>query len=330
VKTRKTAVRAFWFAILLVSSAPVAAQQKGESYPTRPVRWVVPYAAGGLPDTMARVTSARMTDSLGQQIVIDNRGGAGGIVGTEIVARSAPDGYTMLVADVGQLAINPFLYARLPYNPDKDFAPVTAMGASVLFLVVNASVPARSFSELTALAKAKPGQLNYGSSGIGSIHHIAMEALKSALGLNIVHVPYKGAGEMVPALLGGQVALGYAALPAVEPHVKAGRVRILAVGALKRTARMPDVPTVAESGVPEYEFTPLIGLLAPAGTPPAIVARMSQEVARALKTPEVSQRFAQLDIEPIGNTPQQYNAMIRNAVKKYGTAVKASGARIDN
>ena len=330
MRSKKPGARALLAVVLLLSAAPLAAQQKGESYPTRPVRWVVPYAAGGLPDTMARVTAARMADSLGQQIVIDNRGGAGGIVGTEIVARAAPDGYTMLVADVGQLAINPFLYARLPYNPDKDFAPVSALGASVLFLVVNTSVPAKSFGDLTALAKSKPGSLNYGSSGIGSIHHIAMEALKSALGLNIVHVPYKGTGEMVPALLGGQVALGYAALPSIEPHVKAGRVRILAVGSLKRTSRMPDVPTVAESGVPEYEFTPLIGLLAPTGTAPAIVARMSQEVARALKTPEVSQRFAQLDIEPIGNTPQQYNAMIRNAVAKYGKAVKASGARIDN
>ncbi len=330
MKPKRPDLRPFILAVLLISCAPLAAQQKGDNYPTRPVRWVVPYAAGGLPDTMARVTSARMTDSLGQQIVIDNRGGAGGIVGTEIVARAVPDGYTMLVADVGQLAINPFLYAKLPYNPDKDFVPISAIGASVLFLVANASVPAKSFSEVTALAKAKPGGLNYGSSGIGSIHHIAMESLKSSLGLNLVHVPYKGTGEMVPALLSGQVALGYAALPSIEQHVKAGRVRILAVGSLKRTSRMPDVPTVAEMGVPDYEFTPLIGLLAPAGTPAAIVARMSQEVARALKTPEVSQRFVQLDIEPIGNTPQQYNAMIRTAVKKYGQAVKASGARIDN
>jgi tripartite-type tricarboxylate transporter receptor subunit TctC len=294
------------------------------------VRWVVPYAAGGLPDTMARVTSTKMIDSFGQQVVIDNRGGAGGIVGCELVARSTPDGYTMLVADIAQLAINPFLYAKLPYDPEKDFAPVTVIGSSVLFLVVNTSVPAKNFGELAALAKARPGQLNYGSSGIGSIHHIAMEALKSALKLNIVHVPYKGTGEMVPALLAGQVVMGYAALPSIEGHVKAGRVRILAVGALKRTAGMPDVPTIAELGVPDYEFNPLIGLLAPAGTPPAIVARMAQEVVKALKTPEVSQRFAQLDIEPIGNTPQQYAAIIRTAMKKFGPAVKASGARIDN
>jgi tripartite-type tricarboxylate transporter receptor subunit TctC len=325
----RNCLHALFCASLLLACAPVHAQKGDPGYPARPVRWVVPYAAGGLPDTMARVIATRMTDSLGQQIVIDNRGGAGGIVGCEIVARSSPDGYTMLVADVGQLAINPFLYAKLPYDPEKDFAPVSAMGASVLFLVVNANVPAKSFSELSALARTKPGTLNYGSSGIGSIHHIAMEALKSALKLNVVHVPYKGTGEMIPALLAGQVAFGYAALPSIEGHVKAGRVRIVAVGALKRTARMPDVPTIAESGVPDYEFNPLIGLLAPAGTPPVVVTRMSQEVAKALKTPEVSQRFAQLDIEPIGNTPQQYAAVIRTAMKKFGPAVKASGARIE-
>ena len=329
MKPRTTCLHALIFATALLAGAPADAQKGEPDYPSRPVRWVVPYAAGGLPDTMARVIATRMTDSLGQQIVIDNRGGAGGIVGCEIVARSAPDGYSMLVADVGQLAINPFLYAKLPYDPEKDFAPVSAIGGSVLFLVVNANVPVKTFGDLTALARAKPGTLNYGSSGIGSIHHIAMEALKNALKLNIVHVPYKGTGEMVPALLAGQVAFGYAALPSIEGHVKAGRVRIVGVGSLKRTARMPEVPTIAEMGVPDYEFTPLIGLLAPAGTPPAIVARMSQEVAKALKTPEVSQRFTQLDIEAIGNTPQQYNAMIRSAMKKYGTAVKASGARIE-
>lgn len=318
------------FVVTLLASAAHGAQPAAERYPARPVRWVVPYAAGGLPDTIARVTTARMAESFGQPIVIDNRGGAGGIVGTEIVARAQADGYTFLVADVGQLAINQFLYARLAYDPDRDFSPVSLIATSVLFLVSNASVPARSFKEVVALARARPGELNYGSSGIGSIHHIAMESLKISLGLDLVHVPYKGTGEMVPALLGGQVALGLAARPSIEPHVKAGRLRMLATAAVKRASTAPDVPTIAELGVPDYEFTPLIGLVAPAGTPRAVVFRMSQEIEKALKVPEVAQRFSQLDINPAGGTPEEYGTRIRAAVKKYGPAVKASGARIDN
>jgi tripartite-type tricarboxylate transporter receptor subunit TctC len=262
-------------------------------------------------------------------VTVENRGGAGGIPGTEAAARAAPDGYTFLVADVGQVAINPFLYAKLSYDPAKDFAPVSLIATANLFLVANAGVPAKDFAELVALAKAQPGKLNYGSSGIGSIHHLATESLKAALGLDIVHVPYKGTGESVPAMVGGQVALVYSSLPSIASHVKAGRVKVLAVSTVKRSPSAPDVPTVAELGVPGYDFAPEIGLLAPAGTPPAIVARMSQEVAKALKSPEVGQRFAQLDIEPVGSTPAEYAARIRAASEKYAQAVKVSGARID-
>ena len=326
-----TRLRACICTALLVLCTPVLAQQKADqTYPTRPVRWVVPYAAGGLPDTIVRVVAPKVLEELGQQLVVDNRGGAGGIVGCEIVARSAPDGYTFLVADVGQLAINPFVYARLPYNPDKDYKPVSLIATSVLYLAVNNSVPAKNFGELVALAKAKPGQLSYGSSGIGSIHHLSTEALKSAFGLNIVHVPYKGTGETIPALLAGQVAIAYAALPSIEGHIKAGRVRIVAVSSLKRTARLPEVPTVAELGSPGYDYTPMIGLLAPAATPTAIITRMSRAVAKALQSPDVTQRFSQLDIEPVGSTPEEYAMRTRAAVKKYAEAVKFSGARIDN
>ena len=313
-------------AFALALAAPLAAQ---DAYPSKPVRWVVPYSAGGLPDTMARVIGQRLAANLGQQVTIENRGGAGGIPGTEAVARAAPDGYTFLVADVGQVAINPHLYAKLPYDPARDLAPVTLLGVANLFLVANEAVPVKDFGELVALARAKPGILNYGSSGVGSIHHLSMESLKAALGLSIVHIPYKGTGQSIPALVSGDVALAYAAMPSIAAHVKSGRVKVLAVSTAKRSPTAPDVPTVAELGIPGYDFAPEIGLLAPAGTPPAIVARMSQEVAKALKSPEVAQRFAQLDIVPVGNSPAEYAAQIRAADGKYAEAVKVSGARID-
>jgi tripartite-type tricarboxylate transporter receptor subunit TctC len=321
---RLTAGVAAAFALAL--AAPLTAQ---DAYPSKPVRWVVPYSAGGLPDTMARVVGQKLAEGLGQQVTIENRGGAGGIPGTEAVARAAPDGYAFLVADVGQVAINPHLYAKLPYDPARDLTPVTLLGVANLFLVANQAVPVKDFGELVALARDKPGILNYGSSGVGSIHHLSMESLKAALGLSIVHIPYKGTGQSIPALVSGDVALAYAAMPSIAAHVKSGRVKVLAVSTAKRSPTAPDVPTVAELGVPGYDFAPEIGLLAPAGTPPAIVARMSQEVARALKSPEVAQRFAQLDIVPVGNTPAEYAAQIRAANEKYAQAVKVSGARID-
>jgi tripartite-type tricarboxylate transporter receptor subunit TctC len=321
---RWTAFVAAAFAVAL--STPLAAQ---DGYPSKPVRWIVPYSAGGLPDTIARVAAQKVSESLGQQVTVENRGGAGGIPGTEAAARAAPDGYTFLIADVGQVAINPHLYAKLSYDPAKDLVPVSLIATANLFLVANAGVPAKDFAELVALAKAQPGKLNYGSSGIGSIHHLATESLKASLGIDIVHVPYKGTGESVPAMVGGQVALVYSSLPSIASHVKAGRVKVLAVSTIKRSPSAPDVPTVAELGVAGYDFAPEIGLLAPAGTPPAIVTRMSQEIAKALKSPEVAQRFAQLDIEPVGSTPAEYAARIRAANEKYAQAVKVSGARID-
>jgi tripartite-type tricarboxylate transporter receptor subunit TctC len=311
---------------LLHLSAPAFAQ---DAWPVKPVRWVVPYSAGGLPDTIARIVAQKLSEMLGQQFVIENRGGAGGIPGSEAVARAAPDGYTFLVADVGQVSINQFLYAKLPYDPVKDFVPVSLIATANLFLVANADVPIKDFGELVALARARPGQLNYGSSGVGSIHHLATESFKSALGLSIVHIPYKGTGQSIPALVSGDVTMAYSAMPSIAAHVKAGRVKVLAVSTAKRSPTAPDVPTVAELGVPGYDFAPNIGLVAPTGTPAAIVTRLSQEIAKAVKTPEVAQRFAQLDIEPVGSTPQEYGARIRAASEKYAQAVKVSGARID-
>ena len=313
------------FLILLVLSGAAAAQD----WPAKPLRMVVPYAAGGLPDTMARVLGVRLAEAIGQQVVVENRGGAGGISGTEAVARAAPDGYTFLVADVGQVAINPHVYASLPYDPLKDLAAVTLLGTTSLFLVAHPGVPAASFAELVALARARPGQLNYGSSGTGSIHHLATEALKAALKLDIVHVPYKGMGQAVPALLGGQVSILYSALPAIESHVKAGKVKLFAISTPRRSAQAPDVPTIAELGLPGYDFGPEIGVLAPAGMPPALLARIAAEIARAVKSPDVSQRFLQLGIEPVGSTPEAYSARIRAAYERYAQVVKISGTKAE-
>jgi tripartite-type tricarboxylate transporter receptor subunit TctC len=318
-------MKSFTFLLLFLFSFVASAQD----YPNRPLRVIVPYAAGGLPDTMARLVGAKMAEALGQQMVVENRGGAGGILGTTEVVKAPPDGYVLLVADVGQIAINPHLFAKLPYDPLRDLVGVSLMGTSALYLVAHASVPANTMAELIALIKAQPGKLSYGSSGTGSIHHLATEALKVGLGLDIVHVPYKGAGQSVPALLGGQVALLYAALPTIEGHYRSGKVKILAVSTPQRSPQTPEVPTVAEAGLPGYDFVAEIAIYAPAGTPPDIVAKLSAQAARAVKQPDVVQRFKQLGIEAVGSTPEALAAQNRVNYEKYARVVKASGAKID-
>ena len=313
-------------AVLLLFTGTAASQ----SYPARPVRVVVPYAAGGLPDTMARIASPRLVESLGQQFVVDNRPGAGGIGGCELVARAAPDGYTLLVADVGQTAINPAVYAKLPYDTLKDFAPVSIMGTSAQFLVAHASVAASTLPELIALARSKPGQLRYGSGGVGSVHHLSMEALKTPLGLDIVHVPYKGTGQAVPALIGGEVALLFSALPSIATHIKAGRLKLLAVNTIKRSPQAPEIPTIAEvTGIRDYDYPPEIGVLAPAQTPKPVIDRLARAIAAAMRHPETVGRYTALGIDPVGNTPEQYAKQIRADIAKYAKAVKAAGVKVD-
>jgi tripartite-type tricarboxylate transporter receptor subunit TctC len=313
-------------AILLAAASAAAAAQ---DFPNKPIRVIVPYAAGGLPDTMTRIVGQHASDLFGQQIVVENRGGAGGISGSEAVAKAAPDGYTLLVADVGQVAINQHIFSSLPYDPRKDFAPVTLIGTSALFLALHPSVPANNFKELVAYIKANPNKVNYGSSGVGSIHHLATEAMAHALGLQIVHVPYKGTGQAVPALLGGQVAMLYSSLPSLEAQIKAGKVKMVAISTLQRSPQAPDVPTVAEMGVPGYNFAPTIGVLAPAGTPSAIVQKLSTELAKASKHPDTIKRFTQLGIDAVGSTPQEYAATIRAADKSYGEVARIAGVKAD-
>ena len=320
---RAAAFLFFVFQVFLASSS--AAQD----FPNHPIKMIVPYAAGGLPDTMTRIVGIRAGELLGQQIVVENRGGAGGITGSEAVAKSPPDGYTLLVADVGQVAINPYIFAKLPYDPQKDFTPVTLIGTSALFLCVHPSIPADTFQQLVSYIKQNPGKVNYGSSGTGSIHHLATEALKAALGLDIVHVPYKGTGQAVPALLGGQVGMLYSSLPSIESHLKAGKLKIVAVSTARRSSEAPDVPTVAELGVPGYNFAPEIGVLAPAGTPSAIVQKLATELARAARHPDTVKRFTQLGIDAVGSTPQEYAAVIRASSERYGEVVRVSGVKAE-
>jgi tripartite-type tricarboxylate transporter receptor subunit TctC len=319
-----------WLLSVLVGALACAGIANAQGFPVRPIRAVVPYAAGGLPDTMTRIASQKMTEVLGQQIVVDNRPGAGGISGCELVANASPDGYTVLIADVGQTAINPALYAKLPYDTLRDFAPVSLMGTSGQFLVAHASVPASTLKELIALARSKPGQLRYGSGGIGSVHHLSMEALKAPLKLDIVHVPYKGAGQAVPALLAGEVALLFAALPATTAHIKAGRLKALAVNTIKRNSQAPDVPTIAEvTGIKDYDYPPAIGVMAPARTPKAVIDRLAAAVQKAVRHPDTVARYTTLGIDPVGNTPAQYLAQTRADIAKYARAVKASGIKVD-
>ena len=318
-----------------VACAPSVAQEQTRSkataqdYPTRPLRFIVPFAPGGGTDLLARILSQRLLESLGQPVVVDNRGGAGGVVGAEIAAHAPADGYTLVLGSPGPLTINPNLLSRLPYDPQRDFAPVTLATISPFTLVVHPSVPARSVKELIALAKAKPGQLNYGSGGNGSVAHFSAEYFKALAGVNLVHVPYKGAGPSVADLVAGRLHLVIDNLPVTQPHVRAGRLRMLAVGTKTRSALAPEYPTIDESGVPGYEASTAFGVLVPARTPRAVITRLHQELAKALQSPELREKLAALGLEAVGSTPEQYAAHLREELAKYGRIVKSAGIRLE-
>jgi tripartite-type tricarboxylate transporter receptor subunit TctC len=315
----------------LAVARPGIAQERGDdaSYPNKAVKIVVPYAPGGFPDVIARIIGQRLAETLGQQFIVENRGGAGGIAGCEAVAKAAPDGYTLLMADVGQIAINPALYRKLPYDSIRDFTPISMVATTPLFLAVHASVPVKTFPELVALVKSKPGELTYGSSGTGSIHHLTMEAMKSALGLDIIHVPYKGSGQSVPALIGGQVSMSVAALPSLMAHIKAERVRLLAINTATRSSQAPDVPSIAEMGTPGFDYPSKIGLLGPAGVSRGIVQKLYANIVKAVNHPDTLQRFTPLGVDPVGGTPETYVADNSADIERYARVVKAAGIKAD-
>jgi tripartite-type tricarboxylate transporter receptor subunit TctC len=299
-------------------------------YPNKPLKIIVGFPPGQATDVIARIVGERLSNSMGQPVLIDNKPGQGGSIGAAAAAKSPPDGYTMLISATAPLATNPNLYKDLPYDPGKDFAPITLIGNLPFVLVANPKVPVSSVRELVVLARAKPGQLTFASSGSGSTSHLSMEMLKSAMGLDMRHVPYKGSPMAFTDVMSGQVDLVFDTAVYALPQVRAGRVKLLAVASAKRSALMPDTPTVAEQGVPGYESGAWLGAVFPVGTPAPIVARMYTELNRIMKAPEMSERLSTLGGEPLSSTsPEEFGNHIRSEMKKWGKAVADSGARIE-
>ena len=319
-------VTAFALGIGLALAGPVV---RAQAYPTKPIRLVVPYPPGGGTDFFARTVSAKLSENLGQQVIVDNRPGAATIIGAEAVAKSAPDGYTILLGDTATFAVNPSLYKKLPYDPLKSFEPITLTGRFALLLVVYPSVQANNVAEWIALAKAKPGALNYASPGPGSPHHLAMELLRQRTGVTLVHVPYKGAAPAMQDLLGGQIPTMFLDFAAGAPQIKAGKIRALAVASPKRLAAMPDLATLAESGLPGYEAWAWQGLVAPAGTPAEIITRLGSEYARAISDAGVRQKIVDAGIDPLQSSPQEFSGYIRSEQAKWAKVVKDGNITVE-
>jgi tripartite-type tricarboxylate transporter receptor subunit TctC len=296
-------------------------------YPTKPIRFVVPFAPGGSTDTLARVLALKLSDALGQQVVVDNRSGANGNIGMEIVAKAPADGHTILLGYIANVAIAPSLYEKLPFDPVKDYEPVTLIATSPNVLVAHPSVAAKNLKELIALAKAQPGKLNYASASIASVGHLTGELLNELAGIKMTHVAYKGSGQAVTDLLGGHIQLMFSGFSSTLPHIKSGKLRALAQTGEKRSAALPDVPTIAESGFPNFEATAWYGVHAPAKTPKAIVNRLNAEIVKALKLPDVKERLSGLGFEIAASTPEAYGKYIRSEITKWAKVVKASGAK---
>ncbi len=313
-------------AVLSFAVCASAQAQGAQGYPNKPIRIVVPYAAGASTSLVTRAVGQKLTEAWGQPVIVDNRGGAGGAIGTEIVAKSPPDGYTLLL---GTFGINSAVYSKLSYDPVKDFAPVILLATVANILAVHPSLPVTSVKELIALGKEKPGKLNYGSSGNGSTSHLSGEMLKSMAGISMTHVPYKGGAPMMADLLGGQLEVMFDQVPAVLPHVKAGRVRALAVTTARRSAAAPEVPTVAEAGVPGYEMTVWYALMAPAGTPRDIIGKLNTEMVKILNQPEFKQQMLAQGAELSSSTPEQLAEIIRTDLAKYAKVAKEAGATLD-
>ena len=298
-----------------------------QNYPVKSVRFVVPFAPGGGTDLIARTLAQNLTAALGQTFVVDNRGGAGGVIGADMVAKAPADGYTLLMGTPGPMTINPSLMAKLPYDTLRDFTPVSLATISPFTLTVHPALPVKNLREFIAFAKARPGQLNFGSSGNGSVAHLSTEYLNAMAQINLVHVPYKGSSLAMTDALAGQLQVMFDNLPVVLPQIKAGKLRLMGVGTLQRSTLIPSAPTIAEAGVPGFEASTAFGVLVPAHTPPAIVNRLNQEIVRILQTAEVKDRLAVQGLEAVGNTPQQYEAHLRAELAKYARIVKLAGIK---
>jgi tripartite-type tricarboxylate transporter receptor subunit TctC len=316
------------FAVLLASCAIALGAQAADPYPVKPIRLVVPYAVGGATDITARIIAPRISESFGQQMLVDNRPGGASVPGTALVAKAPPDGYTILMATMS-FGANPALFGKLPFDAQKDFAPVTLATTLPMVLAVHPSVPARSVRQLVALAKARPGSLNYGSAGNGSATHLAGELFKYMSGTNIVHVPYKGGGPAVVATLSGETSVMVAIISTVVPHFKTGRLIPLGVGTAKRHPVLPDVPTIAEAGVKGFEVFEWQGIVVPAGTPKPVIDKLHQGFTQALANPEVRERIVGLGADIVGSSPEDLGAYIRREIPKWQKVAKESGIKAD-
>ena len=299
----------------------------GPAYPTKPIRFVVPFAPGGSTDTLARLLGQKLSESMGQQVVIDNRAGGNGNIGMEIVAKAPPDGHTIVLGYIANVAIGPSLYEKLPFDPVKDYEPVTLLATSPNVLVAHPGVPVQSLKDVIALAKAKPGQLNYASASVASVGHLTGELLNQLAGIKMTHVAYKGSGQAVTDLLGGHIQLMFSGFSSTLPHIKSGKLRALAQTGEKRSPALPEVPTIAESGFPRFEATAWYGVHAPARTPRPIVSRLNAEFVKALKLPDVRERLSSLGFEISASTSEFYGGYIKSEIQKWARVVKASGAR---
>lgn len=299
------------------------------NYPTRPIRLVVPFPPGGGTDILARVIGQQLSNSLGQAVVVENKPGAGGNIGVDVVAKSSPDGYTLVIGQTSNLAINPTLYPKLPYNPLEDLAPISLIASSPVVMVVTASSPFKSLEDVIATAKAKPGDVTFASPGSGTVSHLSGELLQRAANVKFLHIPYKGASQAATDLMGGQVQLYMSSVPSALGQIKGGRLRALAVTSTKRLMDLPDVPTVAESGFKDFESSTWFGLLARAGTPEPILSRLHSEAGRALQTAEVRQKIANEGAEVLGGTPEQFADLMKREIEKWGQVVRASGVKVE-
>ena len=318
-----------WTAALLACvSSGAHAQGALPLYPNKPLRLIVPFAPGGSNDIVARIIGYKFAESFGQQVIIDNRGGASGIIGTDLAAKAAPDGYTLLMMSL-TLTVNPSLYKKLPYDTEKDLVPVSLVASAPLILVVHPSLPVKSLKELIAYAKANPGKLNFGSGGPGTTPHLAGEMLKSMAGLQMTHVPYKGGGPALADLMGGQLQLMLENIPSTLPHVKSGKLRVLALSGLARSALVPGVPTLDEAGLKGYEIVGWNGLFLPAATSNAIVSRLHAETVKALAAPDIKERLSGMGAEGVGSTPAQFSAFVKSEIKKWAQVVRDAGLRVE-
>jgi tripartite-type tricarboxylate transporter receptor subunit TctC len=319
-------IRAFLAAVLaLCATLPAAAQE----WPAKPIRIVVPFSPGGVADNSARVIADKLGARLGQQVIVENRAGASGNIGSEAVARAAPDGYTLLLGFDGTMVINPHVFAKLPFDTLRDFQPVTKLGDATLILVAHPSLPANSLPELITYSKAQPGGVAYGTSGTGGTPHLAGELLVQRSGAKLVHVPYKGGGQAIGDVVGGQIPLVYTAIATAQQYVKSGRLKAIAVSSGKRAAALPEVPTFVEGGQPGFVVDSWVGILAPAKTPRPIVDRLQKEIAAVLADPEVKARYEVLGIEPVGNSPDQFAAQIKADLSRWEQVVKQAGIKVD-